>query len=89
MCGDERHSDKIFFCRKFKGQKLTGKKAALKKPGACRKCLGCHGDEGYRSDTYLCRNKVCKRGGATDPHYFLFPEEELKRGRSEEKSGKF
>ena len=57
VCGDGRHSDKIFFCRKFKGLKLQEKNAVVKKLGACRKCLGCHEDDGYCRDTFLCRNK--------------------------------
>lgn len=40
VCGDSGHNNKIFFCRKFKGPKLPEKKTALKKLGACRKCLG-------------------------------------------------
>lgn len=52
------------------------------------KCLGCHDDDGYCRDTFLCRNKDCKKGrGSPDHHYFLCPKGELKRGE-EEQSGK-
>lgn len=88
VCGDSGPNNKIFFCRKFKRLKLSEKKAVLKKLGACRKCLGCHDEDGYCRDTFLCRNKDCKRGGsAPDHHFFLCPKGEVKRGE-EGKSGK-
>lgn len=59
-------------------------KAVLRKLGACRKCLGCHDEGGYCRDTFLCRNKDCKRGGgAPDHHFFLSPKGEGKRGEEE------
>ncbi|XP_054861306.1 uncharacterized protein LOC129347620 [Amphiprion ocellaris] len=89
VCGDGGHNNKIFFCRKFKRLKLPEKKAVLRKLGACRKCLGCHDEDGYCRDTFLCRNKDCKRGGdAPDHHFFLCPKGEVKRGE-EERSGKY
>nr|XP_043874409.1 uncharacterized protein LOC122764147 isoform X1 [Solea senegalensis] len=88
ICGDSGHNNKIFFCRKFKKLKLPEKKAVLRKLGACRRCLGNHDEEGYCRDTFLCRNKDCKReGGAPDHHFFLCPKGEVKRGE-ERKSGK-
>ena len=88
VCGDSGHKNKIFFCRKFKWLKLPEKRSVLEKLGACIKCLGCHDDDGYCRDTFLCRNKDCKEGGGTpDHHYFLCPKGELKRGEVE-KSGK-
>lgn len=87
VCGDGRYNDKIFFCKKFKGLKLHEKKAALKKLGACRRCLGCHDDDGYCRDTYLCRNKDCKKEGTSNHHYFLCPKGDSKRS-NEEESGK-
>ncbi|XP_073670542.1 uncharacterized protein [Paramisgurnus dabryanus] len=88
VCGERGHNNKIFFCRKFKRLKLPEKKAVLRKLGACRKCLGCHDEDGYCRDTFLCRNKDCKKeGGAPDHHFFLCPKGEFKRGE-ERKSGK-
>lgn len=88
VCGDSGHNNKIFFCRKFKRLKLPEKKTVLRKLGACRKCLGCHDEDGYCRDTFLCRNKDCKReGGAPDHHFFLCPKGEVKRGE-ERKSGR-
>lgn len=88
VCGDSGHSNKIFFCRKFKGMRLPEKKAVLKKLGLCTKCLGCHDGTGYCRDNFLCRNQDCKSGGsAPDHHYFLCPKGEIKRGE-EGKGGK-
>ncbi|KAL1249502.1 hypothetical protein QQF64_020507 [Cirrhinus molitorella] len=77
VCGAEKHKDKIFFC---KGLKLAEKKSIVRRLGACKKCLGCHEDENRCSDSYLCRNKDCKRGASSDHHYFLCPKGELKIG---------
>ena len=86
MCGDARHSGKILFCKKFKGLELPEKKAALKELGACRKWLGCH-DDGYCRDSFLCRNKDCKKGGSTpDHHYFLCSKGEEKKKRKRVKN---
>lgn len=86
MCGDEKHKDKIFFCKTFRGLTVPQKKAALEKLGACRKCLGCHDEDRYCRDAYLCRNRDCKRGSSADHHYFLCPRGEFQRG--EERIGK-
>lgn len=88
VCGDRGHSSKIFFCKKFKAMKLHEKKVALKKLGACRKCLELHDEDGYCKDNFLCRNAECKRGAsAPDHHYFLCPKAEARRGE-EGKGGK-
>lgn len=42
VCGDERHREKVFFCKKFKELKLAETMNAIKKLGACKRCLGCH-----------------------------------------------
>ncbi len=68
----------IFFCRKFKELKLAENKSIVRKLGACKKCLGCHEDDNRCSDSYLSRNKDCKRGASSDHHYFLCPKWELK-----------
>ncbi|XP_048067116.1 uncharacterized protein LOC125280555 [Megalobrama amblycephala] len=80
VCGALNHKDKIFFCKKFKELKLAEKKAALRKIGACKKCLGCHeGDRNCR-DTFLCKNRDCRRENAPDHHYFLCPRRESTSG---------
>ena len=66
---------------------MPEKDAAVKKLGACRKCLGCQDDEGYCRDSFLCRNNDCKKGRTSDHHYFLCPKGEFRRG-NEEKSEK-
>ena len=79
LCGDEKHKDRIFFCRKFRGLKLSEKEAAVKRIGACRECLGCHKYADGCRDTYLCRNADCKKRGPSDHHFFLCPRGNSKR----------
>ena len=62
VCGDSGHNNKFFSCRKFKRLKLPERKAVLRKLGASTRCLGCHDEDGYCRDTFLCRNKDCKKG---------------------------
>nr|XP_054591718.1 uncharacterized protein LOC129156104 [Nothobranchius furzeri] len=73
VCGDERHKEKIFFCKRFKELKLPEKMNAIKKLGACKRCLGCHREEDDCLGNYLCRNKDCGKGSLSDHHFFLCP----------------
>ncbi len=85
VCGAVNHKDKIFFCKKFKELKLAEKRAALRRIGACKKCLGCHEGDTNCRDTFLCKNRDCRVEHAPDHHYFLCPRRESTSG-SEEKS---
>lgn len=76
ICGDERHSEKLFFCKKFKELTPEEKLEAVEKLGACTKCLECHQEDNECKDTYLCRNQRCRR----DHHFFL-----CRRGDSKKK----
>lgn len=67
--------------------KVPEKLNVLEKLEACRKCLGCHEDE--RTRTYLCRNKDCKKGNASDHHFFICPKGEPKRSEMEKNRRKF
>lgn len=71
LCGEERHYNKLFFCKKFKSLRVPEKMATVKRLGACKRCLGWHSGPGDCKDTYLCRNKECRGGGSADHHYFL------------------
>ena len=77
VCGDGGHSSKIFFCKKFRWLKPPEKEAAVRRLGACKRCLRCHGDDGHCSDLFLCRN--CKKGGNTSDHHYLLCHGEVKR----------
>lgn len=81
VCGDERHCNKFFFCKRFKelrpGEKLNG----VEKLGACKRCPVCHAENDECTDTYLCTN--CKRGSSSDHHFFLFLKGDFKRKESE------
>ena len=79
VCGDEKHREKIFFCKRFKELKPNEKLNAVEKLGACKKCLGCHDDDGECKDTYLCKNWDCRRGSSADHHFFLCRRGDSKR----------
>lgn len=67
VCGDERHAEKLFFCKKFKVLKVKDKLSAVERLGACTKCLECHDEDSTCKDTYLCKKPGCRRGH----HFFL------------------
>lgn len=71
VCGDEKHREKIFFCKRFKELKPSERLNSVEKLGACRRRLICHVEDEECTDTYLCRNGDCKRGSFSDHHYFL------------------
>ena len=79
VCGDEKHRENIFFCKRFKELKPNGKLNAVEKLGACKKCLVCHDDDGECNDTYLCKNWDCRRGSSADHHLFLCRRGDAKR----------
>lgn len=83
VCGDERHREKIFFCKRFRELRPGEKLNAVEKLGACKRCLICHAEDDECTHTYLCRNRDCKRGSSSDHHFFLCLKEDFKRKESE------
>ncbi|XP_055768950.1 uncharacterized protein LOC129844827 [Salvelinus fontinalis] len=79
VCGDEKHREKIFFCKHFKELKPVEKLDAVEKLGACKRCLVCHGEDDECKDTYLCRKRDCKK----DHHFFLCLKGDFKRSDSD------
>lgn len=45
VCRDEKHWEKIFFCKQFKELKPGEKLNAVEKLGACKRCLVCRGED--------------------------------------------
>ncbi len=45
VCGDSNHKKKLYFCKKFRMLRLTEKKDAVRRLGACRNCLEVHDDD--------------------------------------------
>lgn len=77
------HKEKIFFCKQFKRLKLAEKLNAVKKLGACQRCLECHEEGNKCWGNYLCRNGDCRRGSSSDHHFFLCPKREAKKGEAD------
>lgn len=88
VCGDGRHKRKLYFCKQFKVLKLPEKKAAVKRLGACKKCLEVHGFGSFCKPGYLCKNQSCKEENATDHHYYLCPHAEVRRRNENQKANK-
>ncbi|KAL0197335.1 hypothetical protein M9458_005875, partial [Cirrhinus mrigala] len=88
VCGDDKHREKIFFCKRFKELKPGEKLNAVEKLGACKRCLVCYGeDDECRDITYLCRNRGCKKSNSPDHHFFLCLKGDFKRSEAD-KGGK-
>jgi len=62
VCRDERHREKVFFCKRFKEFKLAEKVNAIKKLGACKRCLGCHKEMMNVSAPTCAETKTAERG---------------------------
>lgn len=79
VCGDIKHKKKLYFCKRFRVLKLTEKKDAVRKLGACWKCLEVHDEGNHCKTLFLCRNPDCGKQGVTDHHYYLCPSAEAPR----------
>lgn len=76
VCGDIMHK-----------KKLT-EKYAVRKLGACWKCLEVHGDDNYCKTSFLCKNPECGDKRATDHHYYLCPNAEASKGSTAQRRNK-
>lgn len=86
VCGDIKHKKKLYFCKKFRVLKLTEKKDAVRKLGACWKCLEVHDDDNLCKTSFLCRNPECEDG--RDHHYYLCRNAEASRGSAAQRRSK-
>ncbi|KAJ8278530.1 hypothetical protein GJAV_G00088610 [Gymnothorax javanicus] len=88
ICGDIKQKKKLYFCKKFRALKLTEKKDAVRKLGACWKCLEVHDDDNHCKTSFLCKNPECEDKKATDHHYYLCPNAEASRGSTAQRRSK-
>lgn len=82
VCGDEKHRKKLFFCKQFKTLRLADKKTAVKKLGACEKCLETHDMMAYCKPTYLCKRQDCGDEHIQEHHYCLCPNAERNKSKA-------
>nr|XP_054601662.1 uncharacterized protein LOC129164711 [Nothobranchius furzeri] len=87
VCGDPKHKRRLYFRKKFQTLTLAQKKDALRKTGACMKCMEVHDKRQYCKPTYLCRNQSCKGEENPDHHYYLCPHAE--RSNSTQRKNRF
>lgn len=76
ICGNVKHGQRLYFCRKFQALKLREKKDAVRKLGACKKCLEIHSENDVCKKEFLCQKPECSE----DQHHFsLCPRTERPR----------
>ena len=71
LCGDQRHSKKLYMCTKFKYMNCIDREEAVKKVGACRKCLELHDKGSMCTSAFLCKKPECEI--QSSHHYYLCP----------------
>lgn len=67
VCGERGHGKKLYYCKKFKALRVAEKKEAVRRLGACGRCLEVHSGEAECKTTFLCKNEGCKD---TQGHHF-------------------
>lgn len=71
VCGDPKHSRKLYFCKKFHALQVGERKAAARKLGACVRCLEVHNDMSFCKPTFLCKKEDCTEDGLVGKHHYL------------------
>ncbi|XP_058477623.1 uncharacterized protein LOC131448851 [Solea solea] len=89
VCSDVKHKRKIYFCRQFRALKLAEKRAAVKRLGACKRCLEVHGEGSQCKPGFLCRNQDCKDADTPEHHFYLCPNAEAKKSSDGQKRSRF
>ncbi|XP_036006859.1 uncharacterized protein LOC118567017 [Fundulus heteroclitus] len=79
VCGDTKHRKRLYFCKQFRTLTISERNAAVRKLGACRKCLEVHDEDSCCKSGFLCRNQSCRGGGYPEHHYHLCPNAEGKK----------
>ncbi|XP_024119933.1 uncharacterized protein LOC112141110, partial [Oryzias melastigma] len=88
VCGDVKHKRKLYFCKQFRELKTNEKNIAVKKLGACKKCLEVHDDSSFCNPAYLCKNQECKSDDLPAHNFCLCPNAQFKRGEQSQKRSK-
>lgn len=76
ICGHVKHGLRLYFCKKFQSLKLKEKKEAVKRLGACKKCLEIHSETDTCKKEFLCQKPDCSEDSH---HYTLCPRTERPR----------
>lgn len=78
VCGDVKHKRKLYFCKQFRSLKPADRRAAVRKLGACNRCLEVHEDHSFCKPSYLCKNQDCEEESVPEHHFYLCPNAERK-----------
>lgn len=76
ICGHAKHGQRLYFCRKFQALKLREKKDAVRRLGACKKCLEIHFENDFCKKEFLCQRPECSE---EQHHFYLCPRIERPR----------
>lgn len=76
VCGHVKHGQRLYFCKKFQALKLRDKKDAVRRLGACKKCLEIHSETDVCKQEFLCQRAECSE---EQHHFFLCPRTERPR----------
>ncbi|KAJ0023822.1 hypothetical protein NQD34_003721 [Periophthalmus magnuspinnatus] len=71
ICGDNKHSKRLYFCKRFQGLKISEKKDAVRKLGACIKCLDIHSEHDNCKEEFFCNRTECSK--SKEHHFLLCP----------------
>ncbi len=86
VCGDCKHKKRLYFCQKFRTLKMSEKRDAVRKLGACKKCLEIHNEGDYCKSEFLCRRPDCIEQRAAEHHYYLCPRAGTSKGNVVQRS---
>lgn len=65
ICGDGKHRRKLYFCKQFRAMKPAEKNAAVKKLGACERCLELHDGQAFSASQLTSARTQTARMDAT------------------------
>ncbi|KAJ0068903.1 hypothetical protein NL108_014013 [Boleophthalmus pectinirostris] len=71
ICGDSKHSKRLYFCKRFQVLKISEKKDAVRKLGACIKCLEVHSEHDNCKEEFFCNRPECSK--SKEHHFLLCP----------------
>lgn len=84
VCGDVKHRRKLYFCKQFRV--LNSEETAVKKLGACERCLKLHDGQAFCKPTYLYKHPDCKDRHRPKHHCYMCPNAVVRSGATLKRS---
>lgn len=86
VCGESKHQQKLYFCKRFRALKLKERKDAVRRLGACNRCLEVHKDFEYCKNEFLCQSPDCRDQQSKEHHFYLCPRAVRSRGHTAQRT---